>query len=145
MHHKGLLYTTFSEFFGSHDMRVPSIYWAIIATHPGSGLCKAARKKWGFIASQDGLALAYPVIAARDDGTAVVVYSFAGNVELDHSLGFAHPGEHWGVFGLAFACRGRFVGCMLLCMLLCLQLLQFILPDAACADQDLLAHTSWQS
>lgn len=94
VHHKGLLYTTMSEYFGVEEMRMPSIYWAIIATHPGSGLCKAARKKWGFIASQDGLALAYPVIAARQDGTALVVYSYSGETdELPHSLGPAYPGK----------------------------------------------------
>jgi hypothetical protein len=91
---KGSLYTTMSEYFGIESIRVPSIYWAIVATHPGSGLCKAARKKWGFIASQDGLALAYPVIAARADGSAIVVYSYSGETEeLPHSLGPAYPGE----------------------------------------------------
>lgn len=92
VHHKGLLYTTMSEFFGAENIRMPSIYWAIISTHPGSGLCKAARKKWGFIASEDALALAYPVIAARPDGSALVVYSFSGCEELPHSLGLAFPG-----------------------------------------------------
>lgn len=62
-----------------------------------SGLCKASRKKWGFIASADGLALAYPVIAARPDGTAVVVYSYSGATEeLPHSLGPAYPGDAGG-------------------------------------------------
>lgn len=91
---KGLLYTTMSEYFGIESVRVPSIYWAIVATYPGSGLCKAARKKWGFIASQDGLALAYPIVAAREDGSAIVVYSYSGDTEeLPHSLGPAYPGE----------------------------------------------------
>lgn len=89
----GNLYTTMSEFFGKGDMRMPSIYWAIISTHPGSGLCKAARKSWGFIASDNGLALAYPVIAARKDGSAMVVYSYSGMEDLPHSLGPAYPGE----------------------------------------------------
>lgn len=93
IHHRGLLYTTMCEFFGQHELRMPSIYWAIIATHPGSGLCKAARKKWGFIASADGLGLAYPVIAAKHDGGALVVYAYAGSDQLPSSLGPAHPGK----------------------------------------------------
>jgi hypothetical protein len=80
------------EFFGKDELRMPSIYWAIISTHPGSGLCKAARKKWGFIASEDGLALAYPVIAAKKDGSALVVYAFSGAGDLPHGLGAANPG-----------------------------------------------------
>lgn len=93
MHHKGLLYTTMSEFFGVENVRMPSIYYGIIATHPGTALCKAARKKWGFIASQDGLALAYPVIAARKDGSAIVFFSYSGAKQLPHSLGPAYPGN----------------------------------------------------
>jgi hypothetical protein len=86
------------EFFGQHDLRMPSIYWAIISTHPGTGLCKAARKKWGFIASEDGLALAYPVIAAKNDGGALVVFAYSGSENLPHSLGPAHAGERLGLY-----------------------------------------------
>lgn len=81
-----------SEFFGVENVRMPSIYYGIIATHPGTGLCKAARKKWGFIASHDGLALAYPVVAARKDGSAIVFFSYSGAKQLPHSLGPAYPG-----------------------------------------------------
>jgi hypothetical protein len=81
-HHKGRVYVATTEFFGMHNTRVPSIYYAIIT--PSSGLCKAKIHKHGMVASADGFALAFPVIAAHRDGALLgYVYGSAGKIELN--------------------------------------------------------------
>lgn len=77
---------------------MPSIYWAIIKST--DNLCELARKDHGLIASQDGLALAYPVIAARQDGGALVGFSYSGK-------GGVAGGRHPAYPGVATAMVGR--------------------------------------
>jgi hypothetical protein len=93
-HHNGRVYVATTEFFGMRNTRVPSIYYAII--NPSSGLCKAHIHKHGMVASKDGFALAFPVIAARDDG-AVLGYSYgsAGSIELNGVTNPAYAGKQY--------------------------------------------------
>jgi hypothetical protein len=86
------MYVATSEYFGARNTRVPSIYYAIIA--PSRGLCKAHIHKSGLVASEDGFALGFPIIAARDDG-AVLGYSYgsAGSIELNGVTYPAYAGE----------------------------------------------------
>jgi hypothetical protein len=79
---EGSVYLTTSEFFGGEgEGRLPSIYWAIV--DPGSTHALATGAitvtASGVIASRDGLALGFPVIAAQADGQgAVVAYAYSG-------------------------------------------------------------------
>lgn len=75
-HHKERLYVATGEYWGYDYIRMPSIYWSIIKT--AGSLCELTRTDHGIIASRDGLALAYPVIAAREDGGALVAFSYSG-------------------------------------------------------------------
>ena len=92
--HLNTLYYTGSEYYGLDD--VPSIYWAFIDPGLGSNLlCTGSLriKAQGMIASRQGLALAYPVIAAKPGGlSAVVAYAYSGNVTLSNGLGPAYAG-----------------------------------------------------
>lgn len=80
MLYQGSVYITTSEFYGAG--RVPSIYWAII--EPNSMATGAITVHGaGVIASKDGLALGFPVIAALASGDgAVVAYSYSGSGEV---------------------------------------------------------------
>lgn len=74
--HQGMLYLATGEYWGYDTIRMPSIYWAILKVT--DDLCKLSRKDHGLVASQDGLALAYPVIAARKEGGALLAFSYSG-------------------------------------------------------------------
>lgn len=90
--HKGLLYLVTGEYWGANETRVPSVYWAILK--PTDDICQLTREDQGMVASQDGLALAYPVIAGRHDGSAVLAYSYSGAGTLASGMFQAFPGEH---------------------------------------------------
>lgn len=87
----GLLYLVTGEYWGSNETRVPSIYWA--ALRPTEDICQLSREDQGMVASDDGLALAYPVIAGRKSGGAVIAFSFSGNDTMANGLRKAYPGE----------------------------------------------------
>jgi len=90
-HHKGVLYLTTEEYWGSGSIRMPSLYWAIFK--PGAGLCTAKRVCWGVLASQDGLALAYPVIAAaKGEDEAVMAFAYSGAGTVSEGKFAAYPG-----------------------------------------------------
>jgi hypothetical protein len=89
-HHKGLLYFTASEYWGSGSVRVPSIYWAIVK--PNHGLCAVKRQDWGVVASDEGLALAFPVIAARKDGSVALAFAYSGAGTVSNGHYPAFPG-----------------------------------------------------
>jgi hypothetical protein len=86
----GLLYITTGEFWGANDTRLPSIYWAVI--RPTDDICQLSREDQGMLASEDGLSLAYPVIAASKSGGAVLAYSYSGPSEMANGVD-AFPGE----------------------------------------------------
>lgn len=90
-HHKGLLYFTTSEFWGSGAIRMPSVYYGIV--QPGAGLCAVSRLEWGVVASQDGLALAYPVIAARKETSATLAFAYSGAGSISDGVYPANPGR----------------------------------------------------
>jgi hypothetical protein len=98
--HNGLLYLTTSEYWGSGAVRMPSIYYAVV--QPDEGLCSVSRLEWGIVASQDGLATAYPVIAARKDGSATLAfaYSGAGTISDGQSRYPAYPGTCSDAIGM---------------------------------------------
>jgi hypothetical protein len=89
--YQGSVYLTTSEFFGSGSNRVPSVYWAVI--EPGTLATGGITVQGsGVIASQDGLALAFPVIAALNNGEgAVIAYSYSKSGEVA-SIGKAYAG-----------------------------------------------------
>lgn len=91
-HHHGRVYVATSEYFGVGNTRVPSIYWAVV--DPSENLCKPSLEDWGLLASEQGLALAYPVIAPRDCG-AFLAYAYGGNttIKLDGVSRPAYAGE----------------------------------------------------
>lgn len=76
---RGTVYVTRSEFWGEGTSRIPAIYWAYF-TIGNSDLCTSdlALPQAGLVSSQDNLALAFPVIGARDDGGAVLAFSYGG-------------------------------------------------------------------
>lgn len=96
-HHKELLYVATGEYWGYDYVRMPSIYWAIIKST--DNLCDLTRKDHGLIASQDGLALAYPVIAARDNGGALVAFSYSGKGGIAGGRYPAYPGVATALVG----------------------------------------------
>lgn len=57
-------------------------------------ICKLTRKDHGLVASQDGLALAYPVIAARPKGGALLAFSYSGKGTIAGGKSPAHPGAY---------------------------------------------------
>lgn len=77
MLYQGSVYLTTSEFYGSGASRVPSIYWAVV--EPASLATGGINVQGsGVIASKDGIALAFPTIAALASGDgAVVAYSYS--------------------------------------------------------------------
>lgn len=93
--HQGSVYLTTSEFFGSGSNRVPSVYWAVI--EPGTLATGGITVQGsGVIASKDGLALAFPVIAALSHGEgaprgAVIAYSYSKAGEVA-GIGKAYAG-----------------------------------------------------
>jgi hypothetical protein len=89
--HQGFLYVATGEYWGYDYVRMPSIYWAVIKST--ENLCELTRKDHGLIASQDGLALAYPVIAAREGGGALVAFSYSGKGGIAGGKHPAFPGE----------------------------------------------------
>jgi hypothetical protein len=89
-HHKDHLYVATGEYWGYDYIRMPSVYWAVIKAT--DNLCELTRKDHGLIASQDGLALAYPVIAAREDGGALVAFSYSGKGAIAGGRYPAYPG-----------------------------------------------------
>lgn len=92
-HHENVLYLTTSEYWGSGHIRMPSLYWSILK--PGAGLCTAQRLCWGVLASQDGLALAYPVIAAaKEEDEAVMAFAYSGAGTISDSKYPAYPGVY---------------------------------------------------
>lgn len=91
--HNGLLYLTTSEYWGSGAVRMPSIYYAVV--QPDQGLCSVSRLEWGLVASQDGLATAYPVIAARKDGSATLAFAYSGAGTIADGTYPAFPGACW--------------------------------------------------
>jgi len=92
-HHHGDVLVATSEWFGEGDARLPSIYWAVV--DPSPNLCKLTVERRGVVASEDGLALAYPSIAAHAQGGVILAYSYAGNttVTLDGVSYPAYAGE----------------------------------------------------
>lgn len=68
------------EFFGVGGTSVPSIYWAII--DPSPDLCTPSLLDWGMVASEQGLALAFPAMAAREECGALLAYVYGGNTTL---------------------------------------------------------------
>jgi hypothetical protein len=92
MLYQGNVYLTSSEFYGSGAKRVPSIYWAII--EPGSLATGAINVQGsGVIASKDGMALAFPAIAALEDAEgAVVAYSYSTSAVVA-GVGAGYAGE----------------------------------------------------
>lgn len=94
MQHKNKLYLTTSEYFGkgTADQRLPSVYWAIVEpTIPG--LCDLKREDWGLVASSEGLALTYPVIAARKEVTgAALAFSYGGALTVSNAAYPAYAG-----------------------------------------------------
>lgn len=87
-----MLYLVTGEYWGATNAtRIPSIYWA--ALKPTDDICKLSREDQGMVASKDGLALAYPVIAGRKKGGAVIAFSFSGNDTMANGLRKAYPGE----------------------------------------------------
>lgn len=91
-HHEDRLYVATGEYWGYNTIRMPSIYWSIIKA--AGSLCELTRTDHGLIASQDGLALAYPVIAARADGGALVAFSYSGKGTIAGGYYPAYPGAH---------------------------------------------------
>lgn len=91
MLYQGSVYLTTSEFFGSGSNRAPSVYWAVI--EPGTLATGGIPVQGsGVIASKDGLALAFPVIAALSNGEGVVVaYSYSRSGEVA-GIGRAYAG-----------------------------------------------------
>jgi hypothetical protein len=69
---------------------VPSIYWA--AVKPNYGLCAVKRLDWGVVASEEGLALAFPVIAARKDGSVALAFAYSGAGTVSDGHHPAYPG-----------------------------------------------------
>ena len=68
------------ELFGEKEARLPALYWAII--DPSPKLCKPSVMDWGVVASEQGLALAFPVIAAREDCGALLAFAYGGNMDI---------------------------------------------------------------
>lgn len=89
--YKDLLYIVSGEFWGVNETRVPAIYWAILK--PTEDICYLTREDQGMVASAEGLSLAYPVIAGRPDGGAVLAYSFSGPTVMAGGRFPAFPGE----------------------------------------------------
>lgn len=89
--YQGSIFLTTSEFYGSGSNRVPSVYWAVI--EPGTLATGGITVQGsGVIASKDGLALAFPVIAALNNGEgAVVAYSYSKSGEVA-GIGAAYAG-----------------------------------------------------
>lgn len=86
------MYVTMSKFFGPSP-GLPSVYWAFV-NPGGEDLCNLTVTRSGVIASADGLSLAYPTVAGREDGGAVVSYSFSGNnTQLTNGQGPAFAGQ----------------------------------------------------
>lgn len=90
----GLLYLATGEYWGDNSTRVPSIYWAVIK--PTDDICHLSREDQGMVASDDGLALAYPVIVAAKEGGAVLAYSYSGADKMADGTLPAYPGERLG-------------------------------------------------
>lgn len=69
---------------------MPSIYWSVVK--PNTGLCAVKRQDWGVVASEDGLAVAYPVIAARKDGSVTLAFAYSGAGQISDNQYPAYPG-----------------------------------------------------
>lgn len=89
-HHNGKVYLTSSEYWGTGNVRMPSIYHAVVK--PGPGLCSVARLNWGVVGSAEGLAAAYPVIAARKDGGTALAFAYSGSGTISNGRYPAYPG-----------------------------------------------------
>lgn len=85
------MYITTSEYWGTGNVRMPAVYWAIV--EPAPGLCSVSRLEWGVVASEEGLAAAYPVIAARRDGGAALAFAYSGAGTISNGHYPAYPGE----------------------------------------------------
>lgn len=79
------------EYWNYQDVSMPSIYWAVIKNT--DDMCKLSRKDHGLVASSEALALAYPVIAPREDGCALLAFSFGGKGTVAGSRQKAYPGK----------------------------------------------------
>lgn len=122
-HHNGQVYLTSSEYWGTGTVRMPSIYWAVVK--PAPGLCSVTRLDWGVVASAEGLAAAYPVIAARTDGRAAVAFAYSGAGTISGGKYPANPGvlgnacwwgRCWSNFVMQYPKRRRAVQ-MRVCMI----------------------------
>lgn len=97
MLYQGSVYLTTSEFYDSGAARLPSIYWAVIEPN-NLATGQVTVRGSGVVASKDGMALAFPVVAALSSGDGMVIafsYSKGGTVQ---GLGQAYAGEyhtHW--------------------------------------------------
>jgi hypothetical protein len=93
MQHRGTLYMTTTEYFGAgtRATRVPSVYWAIVEPEL-QGMCHLHRKDWGVIASSEGLATGYALIAGTRAG-AKLAYSYSGAGTISGGRYPAFPGE----------------------------------------------------
>jgi hypothetical protein len=80
-------------------------------------ICKLTRKDHGLVASQDGLALGYPVIAAREKGGALLAFSFSGKGTIAGGQHPAYPGVYCcpfaGKYDVAGVAVSSLVGCCL--------------------------------
>ena len=110
-HHQGLVYVASTDFFGERNVRVPSIYYAVI--EPGPRLCQPNLRDWGVVASADGLALAFPVIAAMDNGGVFLAFAYSGShvVVVDGQTYNAYPGKLSTYILLPCMCNTDFMGC----------------------------------
>ena len=91
----GTLYVTGSEYYNGVSPGAPAIYWAFIKPLT-SDLCTTTLQLTasGMVASANGLAFGFPVIAAKVTGKgAVLAYCYAGPGDLPGNLGPAYAGE----------------------------------------------------
>jgi len=95
VHHQGVVYLTTNEHYGvgRSGERLPSIYWSIVEPELPA-FCDMINRDWGIIASSEGLATAYPVIAARKTALsgAVLAYSYGGAGTIAGGLFHAYAG-----------------------------------------------------
>jgi hypothetical protein len=81
---------------------MPSIYWSIVK--PNTGLCAVKRLDWGVVASEEGLAVAYPVVAARKDGSVTLAFAYSGAGQISDNQYPAYPGACGDVCENMFFC-----------------------------------------
>jgi hypothetical protein len=92
-----MIYLVTGEYWGTNTTRIPSIYWAAIK--PTMDICQLSREDQGMVASQDGLAFGYPVIAGKRHGLGgVIAFSYSGGDMMAGGMYRAWPGKCCWVF-----------------------------------------------